>query len=396
MNAKTWTVDVDGIKYGVVVDQDAQSGRATIRVNGRIAAKPMSAEESEREVPIGSARYVVRRREGGQFDLDIPPEHFLKRATMSGGRGAEVPRPKSNVGRWIGGVVVVLIVIGLLRYGRYGWQYMNVPWKPFASPDGTFKTKFPEEPKESSSSHNINGDIWTIKSFLADYKNHSYAVQYVDLKTVVVEANAQSIMDRFFSGWVDVLGGKLESRENTSIARNPAIRFIVTVPAGSGPADEKLPVAARIRGFLALRGNRLFFVWGVAALADPFTKDIHQFTDAFETTAAERPAQLIVAEPPPTPAPAPPPPPAQAQPSQQDEQPAKAPTQAEIASRRAAEPQVYLEPAWKMYHVAGCPAVTPQMQRVAMEQLPYGYAPHVCVPDSVRMWRRLKSTRPAP
>ena len=390
MSTKTWTVDVDGLKYAITVDEDAQSGRAAIRVNGRLAAKPMSAEEDEREIPVGSAHYVVRRRGNGEFDLDIPPEVFLRRATKSGVR-PEAEKPKSNVGKWVGAVVVALIVIGLLRYGRYGWQYMRVPWKPFASPDGTFKAKFPEDPKQSEQSHNINGDIWTVKSFTADYKNHGYAVQHIDLRVVVVEANAQSIMDRFFSGWVQALGGNVESRENTSIAQNPAIRFSIALPAGSGPADDKLPVPARMRGFLVLRGNRLFFVWGVSALADPFTKDIHQFTDAFETTAAERPAQLIIDRTPAPAAAAAPPPVTQTEPAQEDPQAAEARKQAEVAARRAAEPQIYLEKAWKMYHVAGCPAVTPQMERVAVEQLPPGYAPHVCVPEAVRNWKRTKS-----
>lgn len=61
----------------------------------------------------------------------------------------------------------------------------------------------------------------------------------------------------------------------------------------------------------------------------------------------------------------------------------------ETAARRAAEPQIYLEPQWKMYHVPGCPAVTPQMQRVAIEQRPINYVPHSCVPEELRTWKRM-------
>ena len=106
MSEQTWTVDVDGRKHTVTVDHDWQSRRATIRVDGRMAVKPMSGEESERAVPVGSTPYVIRRLENDTFDLDIPPEVFLDRAasgaplgkTRSGSR--QVPEER-GIGRRI-------------------------------------------------------------------------------------------------------------------------------------------------------------------------------------------------------------------------------------------------------------------------------------------------------
>ena len=42
-----------------------------IRVNGRIAAQPMSANESERLFPVGAAVYRLSRRDGGKLSLEV-------------------------------------------------------------------------------------------------------------------------------------------------------------------------------------------------------------------------------------------------------------------------------------------------------------------------------------
>ena len=70
------------------------------------------------------------------------------------------------------------------------------------------------------------------------------------------------------------------------------------------------------------------------------------------------------------------------------EEAAEARRREETAKRRAAQPQINLEREWKMYHVAGCPALAPSMERVAIEQKPMGYTPHICIPDDIRNWKR--------
>lgn len=384
MSAQTWTVDVQGKKHFISVEQDPKSGRATIRVDGRISVAPMGADEDEREVPAGSIRYVIRRHEGGKFDLDVPPEVFLNR--MTAGSARDRNKGKSGIGKWIGIVVLVVVVLGLLRFGKVGLQYMRVNWQPYSAPDGSFKAKFPIQPSSSVESQNINGDMWTVNSLTAEYKSHGYAVQYVDLKIVVVESNTEKIMNEFFDGWMGAMRATVATKEKTSLARNPAISFVATIPAGVGSADAKLKIPAQMRGLVVLRDRRLFLVWTIAALGDPFSGDLRQFLDGFEITVPpERPAQLIAAAAQPEPeqqATKAEPPPADTR----AEEAAEAQRREETAKRRAAEPQIYLEKEWKMYHVAGCGSVTPSMERVAIEQKPRDYQPHVCVPEDVRTW----------
>ena len=48
-----------------------ENGTMAIRVNGRIAAQPMSANESERLFPVGAAVYRLSRRDGGKLSLEV-------------------------------------------------------------------------------------------------------------------------------------------------------------------------------------------------------------------------------------------------------------------------------------------------------------------------------------
>ena len=399
MSGRTWTVDVDGVKHSIVVDYDPKTERAAVRVDGRLTSKPMSAGEDEREVPVGSARYVVRRRENGEFDLDIPPEVFRERAAQ--GRPLNPRRPTSNVKaslqqqqpsrikKWIGGVVVAFIVIGLLRYGARGLQYMRVPWQQYEESDGSFKAKFPDVPRAEEDSANINGDRWQFHSRVGSYKNHVYAVEYADLKIVVVESNAQSIMKKFLQGWVHDVGGSLLSSDETFVARNPALRFDMSIPAGADMGGEtKLPVQARARGFFTVRDHRMYIAYTLAAAGDPFSTDLQQFLDSFTIPPPPAPSALVASvQTPEREEPAVVKPPSSAETSALDAANAKRLLE-QAAIRRAAEPQIYLEPKFAMYHVEGCSAVTAQMQRVPIEDRPRGYIAHVCVPEQIQQWRK--------
>src|ERR1041385_7330932 len=239
MNSRTWSVEVGGIDHVVVVESDPETKRAGVRVDGRLAAKPLSATEDERELTIGGAPYILRRVKD-DFELDLSPEAFTTR--RSGARSAAPPPEKSRSKTWIAYVVGALIALGLIRYGARSFQYMRVPWQPYSEADGSFTAKFPEKPREKEDTKNIVGDLWTVRSRFASYKDHFYAVEYLDLKIVVLESNAESITNRFRDGWAGTLGGKVVTRDKTSHARNPAMNFVIELPKGAGLGDIKLPV----------------------------------------------------------------------------------------------------------------------------------------------------------
>lgn len=384
MSDRSWTVEVGGVDHTVIVDCDPQTRRASIRVDGRMPARPMAADEYERELSIDGVPYVLRRKDGDEFELDIAPEAFLNQTkSRSSSRAAKsAPPPRKSKMIWIAYVVAGLFALGLVRYGLRSFQYTHVPWQPYSDSDGGFTAKFPGSPTEKQSTENINGDLWTVHSRFATFKDHFYAVQFLDMKIVVVEANSESIMNRFLDGWAETLGGKIETREKSSLARNPSIRFTMAIPRGAGPEEHKLPVKAHLRGVAAVRGSRLYLTWTLTTEAESTFADVHQFLDAFAVPPPGAPATFdsIADEKPVEPVPA------STQPVATTTRPD--PDAPRLRSTVPAEPAplVYLEPAFTMYHVAGCPKVAPGLQQVAVDQRPHDYTPHDCVPEKLRTW----------
>lgn len=68
MQLGIWSVENDGQDYEVTVVR-AENGKDVVRVNGRVAAKPIGAEEREREFGVSSRTYILRRRGADSFDL---------------------------------------------------------------------------------------------------------------------------------------------------------------------------------------------------------------------------------------------------------------------------------------------------------------------------------------
>ncbi len=70
MQLGQWDVEVDGQDYVVSVER-GESGKDAIRVNGRVAAKPMGPDEPARTINVGGWPYVLRRVNADQYDLQV-------------------------------------------------------------------------------------------------------------------------------------------------------------------------------------------------------------------------------------------------------------------------------------------------------------------------------------
>jgi len=96
----------------LILETDPASGRTFARVDGRAVMRPLAATEEEQEFSVGQRRYILRRLDGGGFDVDITlpiPSHT---------REAAVPpkRKKSRVGA---GTVVAGLVLVLAGYAVF-------------------------------------------------------------------------------------------------------------------------------------------------------------------------------------------------------------------------------------------------------------------------------------
>jgi len=70
--AAHWDVEVEGKEYVVTIER-GESGKDVVRVNGRVAAKPIGADEERREVSIAGMPYVLTRN-GDSYDLTLDEE----------------------------------------------------------------------------------------------------------------------------------------------------------------------------------------------------------------------------------------------------------------------------------------------------------------------------------
>src|SRR5688572_12925254 len=64
----SWNINVDGREHFVSIER-GENEKDVIRVNGRVAAKPLMAAESERGISVGGVPYTIRRTGPDAFDL---------------------------------------------------------------------------------------------------------------------------------------------------------------------------------------------------------------------------------------------------------------------------------------------------------------------------------------
>jgi hypothetical protein len=65
----TWDIELGGATHTVTVER-TESGKDMVRVDGRVAAKPMAADEPERNLSVAGYPYVLRRTSASTFALD--------------------------------------------------------------------------------------------------------------------------------------------------------------------------------------------------------------------------------------------------------------------------------------------------------------------------------------
>jgi hypothetical protein len=68
MQLGKWDVEVNGQDYAVSVER-AENGKDVVRINGRVATKPIGPEEKDRSINVGGRPYLLRRQGADKYDL---------------------------------------------------------------------------------------------------------------------------------------------------------------------------------------------------------------------------------------------------------------------------------------------------------------------------------------
>ena len=64
----SWNISVDGREHFVFVER-GENAKDIVRINGRVAAKPLGPDESERGISVGGVPYILRRTGASSYDL---------------------------------------------------------------------------------------------------------------------------------------------------------------------------------------------------------------------------------------------------------------------------------------------------------------------------------------
>lgn len=276
MQTQSWTLDVDGAQRVVTVDEDPQSGKVMIRVDGRMGARPMAPDEEERDVRVGSATYVVRRLAKGGFDLDIAPPDFTQpnvpKWTAPGMKVRKEVQPDSGLKKKIWGAAVSVVVFGLLAWGWDTLSYWRVDWKPYYGEKGAFKVSFPEEPEKHEETITSGGGTMKLTSYSSNYRRHWYYFGYSDLPGFVPIEHVDGVLNAALDNMIRREGAELVARQSGYVARHDAVHFIAQFPGNA-----RHPAGA-VRGHLVLfRGQRLYIQFVVVPKRHSTAFDVGEY-----------------------------------------------------------------------------------------------------------------------
>jgi hypothetical protein len=278
VSSANWTVEVDGVDRNVSVITDPESGKASVRVDGRMAARPLNAEEQEREVMIGRARYMLRRA-GDGFDLElidaplyIPPPP-ANRVT----REQKMPSKRSfPIFKIIFGIFGTLMLLGVAGYARHAWAYMNAPWSAYKAPDGEFLIDFPGEPLTESEDHNVAGTIITMTQLYQNYRGHLYSIQYTKLPFIVTENREAPLAQQLMEAYASKHNGTILTRDPAWVAKHNGVKFTAKIPK-SDENPESL-----VKGAIAIRKGHAYAVIFARPANDPVGTDGDHFLNSFQ------------------------------------------------------------------------------------------------------------------
>ena len=129
----SWDLFINGADYSVSVER-MPNGKDAIRVNGRIAAKPMEPGDAESALSVGGKPYIIRRRGADEFDVIEDKSGMAAERSRSTARAVlahagEAPLPmvrKSALKTPAIGWGVAVVMVGILVVYAMGPGYAKL------------------------------------------------------------------------------------------------------------------------------------------------------------------------------------------------------------------------------------------------------------------------------
>lgn len=274
---KSWSVDVDGVERRITVETDAESGRTLIRVDGRMAARPMAANETERTFAIGSNQYILRRDDEGAFDLDLDGEAALPPVPPPAyKKNAPIEKPTSRVKGKIIGAIIVLVLIPVVRWTRDAIIYMRVPWKIYDSPDHRFRVSFPTDPEQTNDTVDAGGSSMRTTKLQSRHHDHFYVVEFIEFPFIIPREKEGELIEGALTGMVKHEQSTIVQSGWSRVARRDAMHFIMQMPKNKDWSG------GTARGFIARSGQRLYILYAYVPRGESTGFDVGEYLRSFD------------------------------------------------------------------------------------------------------------------
>ena len=268
---RSWTVDVDGSERHVTAETDPESGRTQIRVDGRMAARPLGANDPDRQFTIGSVAYVLRRTDEGELDLDLDPNAPLP-AVAPPAYKLKGPKEKPRgLGRMIFGVVITVLLIPAVRWTVDAVQYMRVPWQVHDAPDRRWRISFPTPPEETTENISAGGMSLRTVKLVSRYRRHIYALEWVQFPFYIPPEKESELMTSALDAMVKGESAQLIKKEWATISMQYSLHFFMRMPKNKDWSG------GTARGHIVRSGNRLYIVYAYVPPRETLSFDVGEF-----------------------------------------------------------------------------------------------------------------------
>ncbi|MFL6248531.1 MAG: hypothetical protein ACJ74H_21080 [Thermoanaerobaculia bacterium] len=268
----SWDVDVGGVERRVVAETDPESGRTQIRIDGRMAARPMAAHENERRFTIGSTGYVLRRDDAGELDLDLDPDAPLPAVAPPAYKQQEpVEKPRSTAKAKILSAIVTVVVLVAVRWGMDVVRYMRVPWKVYDPADHQFRVSFPTAPEESVDSISAGGEVMRTVKLQSRYHKHFYVLEWIEFPFLIPNDKEAELITGALDGMVRNEQASLVQNGWSHIARRDSMQFIMQMPKNKDWSG------GTARGHIVRSGQRLYILYAYVPRRESLAFDVGEY-----------------------------------------------------------------------------------------------------------------------
>jgi len=270
---RSWIVEVDGTERRVIAETEELSGRTQIRVDGRMAARPMAAEETERKFAIGAIGYVIRRDDAGELDLDLDPDAPLPPVASPSAKRSESAekKPRRGIAAKVIGAILTLLLIPAVRWGTDVVRYMRVPWKVYNAPDHKFRVSFPTEPEETVDSVDGGGTPMRTVKLESHYHNHLYVLEWIEFPFAVGAAEEAALITETLTEMVKGEQASLVQNEWSHLARHDSMHFIMQMPKNKDWSG------GTARGHIVRSGQRLYILYAYVPRRESLSFDVGEY-----------------------------------------------------------------------------------------------------------------------